>query len=152
MNGLVCGDTVADIRVPHKGQIVDEVIDGAFEIVEGFDKVRQRRDAMRAVTLSNAEADILARAAIALKYEPDSTQPTPITEAQVLQPRRTADTGCDLWSRFNCLQENLTRGGLPTRAANGRRLHTRAVQGIDTSVKVNRALWMLADEMQRLKT
>ena len=152
MNGLVCGDTVADIRVPHKGKIVDEVIDGAFEIVEGFDKVRQRRDAMRAVTLSNAEADILARAAIALKYEPDSTQPTPITEAQVLQPRRTADTGCDLWSRFNCLQENLTRGGLPTRAANGRRLHTRAVQGIDTSVKVNRALWMLADEMQRLKT
>jgi Domain of unknown function (DUF932) len=151
MNGLVCGDTVADIRVPHKGPIVDEVIDGAFEIVAGFDRVRERRDAMRALTLEPAEADILARAAIALKYEPDATKPAPVTEAQVLAPRRAADTGSDLWSRFNCLQENLTRGGLPTRTTNGRRLHTRAVQGIDQSVKVNRALWMLAEEMQRLK-
>ena len=30
-------------------------------------------------------------------------------------------------------------------------LTTRAVAGIDSSVKVNRALWMLAEEMRRLK-
>ena len=151
MNGLVCGNDVADVRVPHKGEVVDQVIEGAFEIVEGFERVRERRDAMRAVTLSAAEADILARSAIALKYEPDPVRPAPITEAQVLAPRRAADTGIDLWSRFNALQENLTRGGLAARTANGRRQHTRAVEGIDTSVKLNRALWMLAEEMQRLK-
>jgi len=150
-NGLVCGDTVADIRVKHKGQIVDDVIEGAFEVLTGFERVREQRDAMRAITLDAAEADIFARSALALKYEPDPVRPAPLTEAQVLAPRRAADTGADLWSRFNAVQENLTRGGLPTKTTNGRRQHTRAVQGIDTSVKVNRALWMLAEEMRRLK-
>lgn len=35
--------------------------------------------------------------------------------------------------------------------ANGRRSHTRAIQGIDQNVKVNLALWILAEEMKRLK-
>ena len=30
-NGLVFGDTFSDVRVHHKGQIVDNVIEGAFE-------------------------------------------------------------------------------------------------------------------------
>jgi hypothetical protein len=28
-NGLVCGDTVADVRVPHKGDVAGHVIEGA---------------------------------------------------------------------------------------------------------------------------
>ena len=43
------------------------------------------------------------------------------------------------------------RGGLLCRAANGRRQRTRPVQGIDQNVGLNRALWLLADGMQRLK-
>jgi len=49
------------------------------------------------------------------------------------------------------LQENITRGGLPARMKNGRRQSTRPVEGLDTNVKLNRALWMLAEEMRRLK-
>jgi hypothetical protein len=33
----------------------------------------------------------------------------------------------------------------------GRRLHTRAVSSIDRSVSLNRALWVLAEEMRKLK-
>ncbi len=150
-NGLVCGETFADIRVPHKGKIVDEVITGAFEVLDGFDLVRESRDSMRAVTLESAEADIFARAALALKYEPSDTTPPPITESQVLRPRRAADSAPDLWSTFNVLQENIVRGGLPARMKNGRRQSTRPVEGLDTNVKINRALWMLAEEMRRLK-
>lgn len=150
-NGLVCGETFADIRVPHKGKVVDEVITGAFEVLDGFDLVRKSRDSMRAVTLDAAESDIFARAALALKYEPSDTAPSPITESQVLRPRRPADSARDLWSTFNVLQENIVRGGLPARTKNGRRQSTRPVDGIDTSVKINRALWMLAEEMRRLK-
>jgi len=40
---------------------------------------------------------------------------------------------------------------LSARIANGRRSYTRALQGIDQNVKVNRALWILAEEMKRLK-
>jgi len=151
MNGLVCGQNVADIRVPHKGKIVDDVINGAFEVLDGFNLVRELRDHMRGVTLDHAEADIFARSALALKYEPSETAPPPITESQVLSPRRAADSAPDLWSRFNVVQEHLVRGGLPARTKNGRRQSTRPVEGLDTNLKLNRALWTLAEEMRRLK-
>lgn len=150
-NGLVCGETVGDVRVRHKGEIVDNVIEGAFEVLNGFEMVREQREGMRAITLDPAEAEIFARAALALKYEPDATKPAPITESQILAPRRVADVKPDLWSTFNRVQENMVRGGLQARTSNGRRQRTRAVQGIDQSVKVNRSLWMLAEEMKRLK-
>jgi hypothetical protein len=31
-NGLVCGDTVADVRVPHKGDVAAQVIEGAYKV------------------------------------------------------------------------------------------------------------------------
>ena len=151
-NGLVCGETVGDVRVRHQGEIVENVIGGAFEVLDGFELVREQREAMRAVVLDQGEAEIFARSALALKYEPDPTKPAPITERQVLEARRSADHNKpDLWSTFNRVQENMVRGGLPARTINGRRQSTRAVQGIDQNLKVNRALWMLAEEMKRLK-
>ena len=38
-NGLVCGDTVADVRVPHKGDVAGQVIEGAYEVLRGFERV-----------------------------------------------------------------------------------------------------------------
>ena len=151
-NGLVFGDTFSDVRVHHKGQIVDRVIEGAYEVLDGFDLVRERRDGMRAITLDAAEQAIFARAALALKYEPDPVKPAPITETQVLAPRRGDDVRSDLWSTFNRIQESLLNGGLLGRGATGRRMRTRPVQGIDQNVRLNRALWMLAEEMRQLKS
>lgn len=151
-NGLVCGNAVSDVRVPHKGQIIDNVIEGAYDVLDGFGLVRELRDDMRAISLRPAEAEIFARTALMLKYEPDPVKPAPVTESQILAPRRSADTGTDLWTTFNRVQENLVRGGIPARNAAGRRTRTREVQGIDQSVKINRALWLLADEMKKLKS
>ncbi|MDP1007938.1 DUF932 domain-containing protein, partial [Klebsiella pneumoniae] len=44
-NGLVCGDTTADIRVPHKGDVVSQVIEGAYGVLDGFERVQNARDA-----------------------------------------------------------------------------------------------------------
>ena len=40
-NGLVCGDTFADIRVPHKGDVAGQVIEGAYEVLKGFERVQE---------------------------------------------------------------------------------------------------------------
>ena len=128
-NGLVCGDTVADVH--------------------GFDRAQEYRDAMQAITLDAGESEVFARAALALKYDED--KPAPITESQILMPRRTDDSRRDLWSVFNRTQENLVKGGLSARAANGRRQTTRPVQGIDNGIRLNRALWLLADGLRQLK-
>ncbi|MBG5820151.1 DUF932 domain-containing protein [Pseudomonas aeruginosa] len=149
-NGLVCGDTVADVRVPHKGDVAAQVIEGAYEVLHGFEQAQQSREAMRAITLDGGEAEVFARAALALKYD-DPNKPAPITERQVLAPRRLDDNRADLWSVFNRTQENLIRGGLLGRGGNGRRQRTRPVQGIDQDLRLNRALWLLADGLRQLK-
>ena len=149
-NGLVCGDTLADVRVPHKGNVAQQVIEGAYEVLKGFERVQESRDTMRLITLDEGEQDVLARSALSLKYDtPDKV--TPVTEAQVLTPRRFDDRGSDLWSTFNRIQENLVKGGLNGRSAQGRRQRTRPVQGIDQNLRLNRALWMLAEGMRQLK-
>ena len=149
-NGLVCGDTFADVRVPHKGNVTDHVIEGAYEVLHGFEQVQNSRDAMRIVTLDDGEAEVFARSALTLKYD-DSGKALPITETQILRPRRFDDNRADLWSVFNRVQENLVKGGLAGRAANGRQQRTRPVQGIDQNVRLNRALWLLADGLRQLK-
>lgn len=148
-NGLVCGQTVADVRVPHKGDVAGQVVEGAYEVLRHFDQVQESRDLMRGVTLDVGESEVFARAALALKYDDDA--PAPITEAQILMPRRSADADADLWSVFNRTQENLVKGGVSGRSTTGRRLQTRPVQGIDTNIRLNRALWLLADGMRKLK-
>ncbi|MNY57537.1 hypothetical protein D3C86_1937590 [compost metagenome] len=105
---------------------------------------------MRAITLDKAGEQVFAQAALSLKYEV-LTIPAPITPSQLLVPRRIEDDRPDLWSAYNRVQENLTHGGLLGRTATGRRHSTRAIQGIDQNLKVNRALWMLAEGMKQLK-
>jgi hypothetical protein len=94
-NGLVCGDTFADVRVPHKGNVTDHVIEGAYEVLHGFEQVQDSRDAMRAITLDDGEAEVFARSALVLKYdEPGKT--LPITESQILRPPSLRRQPCGL--------------------------------------------------------
>src|SRR3546814_20801955 len=66
-NGLVCGDTFADVRVPHKGNVTDHVIEGAYEVLDGFERVQHSRDAVHATTLHAGEAELFARPALTPK-------------------------------------------------------------------------------------
>ena len=150
-NGLIVPDgTCQTVKVPHTGKVQDKVIEGAFEVLDGLTRVIESRDAMRAVTLNTGEASAFARAALQLRFDGD--QPAPVVESQVLRPRRMDDKAPDLWTTLNVVQENVVRGGLRGRTAAGARTSTRAVTGIDQDVRLNRALWTLAEEMKRLKT
>jgi hypothetical protein len=149
-NGMVCGDTMSDIRVPHKGSVVDRVIEGAFDVLDGFTRVVEEREGMKALGLNSGEQAAFARAALELRYDTE-TAAAPVTESQLLQTRRLEDRSDDLWTTFNRVQENLIQGGLQGRTPAGRPMRTRPVVGIDQGVKLNRALWVLAEEMRKLR-
>jgi hypothetical protein len=151
-NGMIVGDSIDEVRVPHKGDIVGRVIDGAYTVLDEFGRVRDAANTMKAITLKEPEQQAFARAALVAKYGENDANAFPIGERQVLQPRRHDDVGADLWRVFNRAQENLVRGGLRGRASTGRRTTTREVRGISENVQLNRALWTLAEEMTKLKT
>jgi hypothetical protein len=149
-NGMVSGDVNSDIRIRHKGSVIDNVIEGAFRVLEDFETVDAQKDGMKALVLDSGEQAAFAHAALALKYDTD-LGPAPVTEDQLLTPKRREDRSDDLWTTFNRVQENMMRGGLRGRSATGRPTTTREVQGIDQSIRLNRALWILADSMRQLK-
>src|SRR3546814_14339622 len=97
-NGLVCGDTVADVRVPHKGDVTDHVIEGAYEVLRGFEQVHSSREAMRAITLEDGEQEIFARSALALKYD-DPKKPSRSEESRV--GKECVSTCRSRWSPYH---------------------------------------------------
>ena len=153
-NGLIVGDTVDSISIRHTGDIIKEVGYAAKHMAKDTPKLVQFVDKMRTIELQRNEQGIFANAALELKYgrdEETGNSLAPVTAEQILMPHRYADRGCDLWTTFNVVQENLIRGGQRYRSFNHRRMKTRPVKSVDGDVRLNRALWMLASEMQRLK-
>ena len=147
-NGMICGDTYQDVRVQHRGNVVDNVIEGAYEVLKNFDKVSESRDAMAAISLSEDEQLAFAKAALPLRFSESDELPK---DKSVIMPRRSADRGNDLWTTFNVVQENLVRGGIPRVTRKGKISRTRKINGIDGNVKLNKALWTLAEAMTELK-
>ncbi|GLH25579.1 hypothetical protein ENT52713_29750 [Enterobacter sp. 200527-13] len=143
-NSLVCGQSFGEIRVPHRGNVAEKVIEGAYEVLGVFDRVEEKRDAMESLLLPPPAQHALAEAALTYRF---GEEHQPVTATQILTPRRYEDRKDDLWSVFNRCQENLLKGGLPGRTAKGKRTHTRAVNGIDGDVKLNRALWVMAESL-----
>jgi Domain of unknown function (DUF932) len=155
MNGMVVGDTLDEVRVQHKGNIVNDVIEGAYSIVDGLNTVGDIVQEWKGLALAPPEQRAFAEAATMVRFDVPQGEPLPVSAEQMLRPRRYDDNGADLWSTFNRVQENSMRGGLhgSRRDANNRRrrLTTRDVNGIDQTVTLNRALWTLAQSMATLK-
>ncbi|EJI0931777.1 DUF945 domain-containing protein [Salmonella enterica] len=145
-NSLVCGQSFGEIRVPHRGDIAGKVIEGAYDVLGVFDRVEEKRDAMQSLLLPPPAQQALANAALTYRF---GEEHQPVAPTQILTPRRYEDRKDDLWSVFNRIQENLSKGGLAGRTAQGKRTHTRAVNGIDGDIKLNRALWVMAEQMQQ---
>ncbi|MBE5214776.1 DUF945 domain-containing protein [Pectobacterium sp. A535-S3-A17] len=146
-NGLICGESLGEVRVPHKGDVVGRVIEGAYEVLDTFECIDEKRDAMQSLLLPPPAQTALAQAALTYRF---GEEYQPVTEAQILSPRRWQDESNDLWTTYQRIQENLIKGGLSGRTVQGKRARTRAVKGIDGDVKLNRALWILAENMLEL--
>jgi hypothetical protein len=150
-NGLMVADScVQSIKVQHSGDIVDRVIEGSFTVIDGAAKAGRISQDWGRIPLNAREQEAFANAASLLRWNEDNKAP-PIDPRTLLNAHRMDDTKGDLWTTFNRVQENIVRGGQRGRDANGRRFTVRPVDAIDGNVKLNRALWSLAEQMATLK-
>ncbi|PWB83701.1 MAG: hypothetical protein C3F11_05300 [Methylocystaceae bacterium] len=151
-NSMIAGERFEEVRVPHKGGIQDQIIEGVYTVAHDFPRLIDATEIMKDTRLSRDEQQVLAEASLVARY---GEEESPVRPDQIIAPRRGDDAGQSLWQTFNVIQENLIRGGLDGRrqTADGRirRSTTRPINGIDQNVGLNRALWTLAEGMQRLK-
>jgi hypothetical protein len=81
-NSLVCGQSFGEIRVPHRGDVVGKVIEGAYEVLSVFDRVEENVtpcSPCNSVTAQHA----LAKAALTYRF---GEEYQPVTESQILAP------------------------------------------------------------------
>ena len=146
-NGLIAGNICNDIRVRHSGNVIDDVIEGSFRVLDNVEEIGSRIDTYKSIELKPEEQEVFANAALQLRWDGAA----PVETNSVLRARRCDDRKDDLWTTFNRVQENMIKGGVSGRSATGRRMTTRAIGGVNEHVKLNRALWTLADGLAQLK-
>lgn len=171
-NGMTCyrpanqfgeESAIEPISIRHTGRTLDDVIDASYRVVENIPLIAETIDEMKANTLTESERIEFARMALELRWQSDVetdadgnvikvTSTAPITPERLLETHRTADRQDQqtLYRTTNIVQEHLVRGGDAGFNRNGGRTTTREINSVSENIKVNRALWVLA-EMKRLK-
>jgi len=147
-NGLIAGDVCNDIRVRHSGNVVNDVIEGSFRVLEDVKEIGSRIETYKSIILKPEEQSLFATASLQLRWDEGKA---PVEAEHLLAPKRWEDNKPDLWTTFNRVQENMIKGGMRGRSATGRRMSTRAVSGVNENVRLNRALWTLADGLAKQK-
>jgi hypothetical protein len=158
LNSLVAmQNSISNVKVRHTGKdVVGKVIEGTFTVIEDAKLALAAPQDWAQIQLDRDEKLAMAEAARVLRFgDAEGNVNTPIQATQLLEARRRDDTENNLWTNFNVIQENAIRGGLHGVAIDAnnrpRRITTRSVNGIDGDVRLNRALWTLANKMAELK-
>lgn len=143
-NGLVCpiGD-LGGFSVRHSGgdDFNRRIIDASYRVVSEAPMAMETVKAWKQIELTPPQQEAYATAALEVIDSPR------ITPAQLLTPRRREDAKPDLWHTMNRVQEAATKGGIHTRNERGRRSTTRPITGVDRDLKLNKALWVLAEKL-----
>lgn len=166
LNSLVAQTATIDrVKVRHSGNandVMHKVIEGTYRVLGEAQHLLAAPQDWGQIEVRPEAAEALAEAAHVLRFGAPvevAGAPTPLAREAIeprrlLTPRRAADRNTDLWSRWNVVQENVLRGGLHGvghDADNRRRnVTTRPVNGIDQSVQLNQALWVLGERMAQL--
>ncbi|MDO5897227.1 DUF932 domain-containing protein [Agrobacterium sp. Azo12] len=157
LNSLVTQTgTIDAIKVRHSGNVRDKVIEGTYKVLNEAERTLVAPQDWSTHILNRDEQLALAEAAHVLRFgDADGNVATPIQPQKMLGIRRTDDKSNDLWTTWNVVQENTIKGGLRGQGRDDlgrpRRVKSRAVNGIDQDIKLNKALWVLGEKMAQMK-
>lgn len=149
-NGMVIGSTYAEFRHRHMGFNPDLFIESAKFVADSMTQVAERVQEWETIELTPNEQGVFAQAAHNVLYE-GTTHPSTRPD-QLLEIRRQADKGDDLWHTFNRIQENVIKGGLSGRSVRGRRTRTRGITNIKRDKILNQSMWDMAEYLAEYKT
>lgn len=143
-NGMVVGQDYASSSIKHVGDLARQVIERVKEMSKQSVEVFQKVDQWSKIDLSKEKRIEFATRAAMLRFgEKNSKQ---YSMSDLISARRLEDDKGDLWSTFNIIQENTTKGGLVGRNANNRQVRSKALTSIGLDLRFNKELWNLAEE------
>ena len=129
------------VHVPHRGQVIELVTEGALAIARSFGRVYDTIERMKTLRLSAEQRQAFADLAMRARW-PDGG--APVASGRLLEARRIEDQDGSLWVTYNVIQEHVMSGGLRGRNTAGRAMTTRGVREIRRTVDLNSRLWQHA--------
>lgn len=146
---------INEVRVRHTGQesLIDDVIEGSFEIIKEAPKVIEQVRDWQKIRMSADEQRIFAETALDLRGTTLEVSPDALLKARRSADKPEDGSTRDLWQTMNVVQEALIRGGAygesPT---TGRLRRMNEVKSVIEDTKLNRSLWQMTEKMAELKT
>lgn len=140
-NGLIVSElTFPGVRVPHRGSL-QEILEASLAVAARLPELGAQVDMLKHKELTYMRQLEFARDAVELRYG----KPDTVDAKDLLEIHRDADKPNDLWTTFNRVQENLSKGGqIGSVGDNGTFRRMRPIGGMNTTLDVNTRLWDLA--------
>ena len=154
-NGLVIADEqFSDFKIKHKGYTFGELRNVVKQAVEDLPNKVQVMNDMKNRTLSQEEKNKLALDAMLIRagIKPNSDKAKEFdydaeTIEDILDPKREADKGDDLWRVFNVIQEKITQGEFHAALKGAKVRKVRKIKSFEKDMKVNKDLFKLATSL-----
>jgi hypothetical protein len=155
-NGIVAGDGFQS-RIYHNKAAVLGFEDMLRNTVEVLPAMMERLNMLRGVQLSSATAREMAKRSVATRWDMFDAQDKGVyavdrTITDVLAINRNEDSHMDAFTVFNRIQESVIRGkafvkSLTAATPQGTMRKARPVNSVKEGIRINTALWNIADEM-----
>jgi len=143
-NRLIVGTTEQEFVFRHAAKPLAGLDAALEQLLERTRISLEHMADWQRITLSDRKVVSFAQKAAELRFGAEAARGYP--QESVLRPRRAGDEANDLWHVMNRVQENLVRGGVEGKSANGRRVTSKSVNNITLDLAFNRGLWTLAEE------
>jgi hypothetical protein len=144
-NGLVIGDLIQHEKFLHLGDHAQAILDGLKRVAKDTAMAFDAIDKYQEVEPSPETLREMARRALEIRFPDEETRPIADPD-DLLQIRREEDLRPNLWVKWNVLQENILKGGVPMKNNKGQVRLSGPVGNIERSNALNGALWNLLDE------
>ena len=151
-NGLVVADEeFSDFKIKHKGYTFEELRNVISQAVQDLPNKVEVLNKMKSKILTKEEREKLALDAMLVRagIAPDSDKAKDFeydqeTLVDILEPKRDADKGDDLWRTFNVIQEKITKGDFHAALKGAKVRKVRAIKSFEKDLEVNKQLFRLA--------
>ena len=154
-NGLVVADEqFSDFKIKHKGYTFAELRKVVRQAVEDLPNKVQVMNDMKNRVLTQEEKNKLALDAMMIRagIQPGSDKAAKFqyddeTIVDILDPKRDADKGDDLWRVFNVVQEKITQGEFHAALKGAKVRKVRKIKSFEKDIEVNKKLFKLATSL-----
>jgi len=149
-NGMIApfGSANTEISIRHN-RITEDTTKAISHAVESAPALFDFAESCSKTFLKSDEIREYASQAARLRWGMDEdVSPVAAHIEGLMRARRVEDDKSDLWSVFNTVQENGSRGGFKVPDANGKMRRMRSRSNIAQDIDWNQELWNLTNDMQ----